>query len=76
MNYKRYLKQFGVGVGASWIGMLVSALSNGLVSTPLGYATPSVKNIFKNSIAGGVGTVGMLKILEVSEVNVDEVFPK
>ena len=76
MNYKKYLRQFGVGLGIGGIAILTSTLSNAICSTPLGYAPPSVKNTFKSCIATGVGTVGMLKILEVSEVNVDEVFPK
>ena len=76
MNYKKYLKQFGVGVGISWIGMLVSVLLNEILNQPLGYATPSVKNTFKNSVASGVGTVGMLFILEQGELDVDGIFPK
>ena len=73
---KKYLKQFGVGVGIGWIGMFVSVLTGEIFNQPLGYATPSVKNVAKNSVASGLATMGMLFILEQGEVNCDGIFPR
>ena len=73
---KKYLKQFGVGVGIRWIGMFVSILNGEIFNQPLGYATPSVKNVAKNSLASGLATIGMLLIIEQRGANVDGVFPK
>ena len=48
-GYKKYLKQFGVGVGIGWIGMFGSALSGGIFNQTLGYATPNFKNVAKTA---------------------------
>ena len=76
VSYKKYLKQFGVGFCIGWIGMFVSVLSGEVFNQPLGYATPSVKNVAKNSAASGLATMGMLFILENGQINGDVIFPK
>ena len=63
-------------MGISWIGMFGSVLTNEIFNIPSGYSNPSVKNTFKNSIASGIGTMGMLFILEQGELDVDGIFPK
>ena len=76
MSSKEYLKQFGVGVGIAWIGMFASVLTGEVFNQPLGYATPSVKNVAKNSVASGLATMGMLFILEQGEIKCDGIFQK
>ena len=76
MNYKKYLRQFGLGLGIGAIAILTSTLTKAICDTPLGYAPPSVKNTLKICFATGVGTVVMLFSLEQGEVNVDGIFPK
>ena len=75
MNYKKYLKQFGVGVGINLVGISMSEITS-IFYKSCYYETPTVKNLIGKSISLGFGTIGMLFILEELELNVDGIFPK